>query len=133
MDPHPFGKKSSAITAQKITHKGLLKENVWLLGTVVRSRRRVRRLSARAARRLAEPRGGVGGVAAEGLGGAVARGGRGEFREIVGTFWKQTVLSLENSSANSKTYYLSTMYYLISKNLKIFFKYHVILFKDSSK
>ena len=38
MDPHPFGSNSSSILAQKITHKGLLGDNIWLLGTVVRVR-----------------------------------------------------------------------------------------------
>ena len=40
MEPHPFGSSSSSILAQKITHKGLLGENIWLLGTVVRVRQK---------------------------------------------------------------------------------------------
>ena len=41
MDPHPFGSNSSSIIAQKITHKGLLGDNIWLLGTVVRVRQKL--------------------------------------------------------------------------------------------
>ena len=41
MDPHPFGKNSSSIAAQKITKKGLLGENVWLVGTVTRVRQKL--------------------------------------------------------------------------------------------
>ena len=41
MDPHPFGRNSSSINAQKITKKGLLGDNIWLLGTVVRVRQKL--------------------------------------------------------------------------------------------
>ena len=41
MDPHPFGRNSSSIVAQKITHKGPVGENIWLLGTVVRVRQKL--------------------------------------------------------------------------------------------
>ena len=41
MDPHPFGKDSSSIVPQKITQKGILGNNIWLLGTVVRSRQKL--------------------------------------------------------------------------------------------
>ena len=41
MDPHPFGRSSSSIVPQKITQKGLLGDNIWLLGTVVRVRQKL--------------------------------------------------------------------------------------------
>ena len=41
MEAHPFGSNTSSIVAQKITHKGLLGEHIWLLGTVVRVRQKL--------------------------------------------------------------------------------------------
>ena len=41
MDPHPFGRNSSSIVPQKITQTGQLGDNIWLLGTVVRTRQKL--------------------------------------------------------------------------------------------
>ena len=41
MDPHPFGRNSSSIAPQKIAHKGVLGDNIWLLGTVARVRQKL--------------------------------------------------------------------------------------------